>query len=94
MWFSCINHKAIKLYNIFSYDAADPNAGIGRYANDDWIKPNCKIKLRVCNRKPMLFIYALKDIAEGRELKYNYGDPSSPWRSVYIKQTSAVDKLT
>ncbi|XP_072049953.1 uncharacterized protein [Amphiura filiformis] len=63
-------------------DATPEDGRLGRLVNDDHRKPNCK--MRKCNLKnePYLCLFALKDIAEGEELTYDYGDPSVPWRKM------------
>ena len=64
----------------FSYDASSPESGMGRYANDNWLTPNCKMKVKVIDGVPWLFLYTLHDISEGEELTYDYGDKTAPWR--------------
>lgn len=49
--------------------------------NDDHINPNCEMKKIVCEGKPHLCLFAVKEISPGEEITYNYGDSSYPWRS-------------
>ncbi|KAM8747390.1 uncharacterized protein AB9X84_015426 isoform 1-T1 [Acanthopagrus schlegelii] len=53
---------------------------LGRLVNDDHIKPNCKIKVIDVGGMPHLCLFALRDIAPGEEITYNYGDSDWPWR--------------
>ena len=65
---------------LFSFDAFNPSQGIGRYANDEWSEPNCLMKRVPVKGEDSLFLYTLTDIQPHSELRYNYGDPSAPWR--------------
>ena len=63
-----------------SYDAYEVKSGIGRFANDEWIRPNCVMRMRQIEGVPYLFLFALRDVDPGSELRYDYGDPTAPWR--------------
>ena len=56
--------------------------------NDDHVTPNCTMRKIVVMDEPHLFLFAVKDIIPGEELRYNYGPGSYPWRtkvcSIYI----------
>ncbi|XP_044027833.1 uncharacterized protein LOC122864451 isoform X2 [Siniperca chuatsi] len=62
-------------------DASKEDGTLGRLVNDDHISPNCKMKKVVCEGKPHLCLFAVKEISSGEEITYNYGDSSYPWRS-------------
>ncbi|XP_036932014.1 uncharacterized protein LOC119017757 isoform X5 [Acanthopagrus latus] len=61
-------------------DASVEDKSLGRLVNDDHIKPNCKIKAIDVGGMPHLCLFALRDIAPGEEITYNYGDSDWPWR--------------
>ena len=63
-----------------SLDASVEDKSLGRLVNDDHIKPNCKIKAIDVGGMPHLCLFALRDIAPGEEITYNYGDSDWPWR--------------
>ncbi|XP_060599235.1 histone-lysine N-methyltransferase set-1-like [Ruditapes philippinarum] len=69
----------------YCIDATD-NESIARYVNDiDYkTKPNCKVKKVIVNGIPRLVIFAIRDIAKGVELRYDYGCRDNPWRSLKI----------
>ena len=58
------------------------SAGVGKYINDDYKKPNCKVKLVKIDGQLVLAVYALRDIREDTELRYDYGDDQAYWRKV------------
>ena len=62
-------------------DVALTTRGIARYANDECRRPNLKAKSYV-SRDGMLHIQlvALRNIAPGEEIVYNYGTSNLPWR--------------
>ncbi|XP_039978355.1 LOW QUALITY PROTEIN: uncharacterized protein LOC120786776 [Xiphias gladius] len=62
-------------------DASKEDRTLGRLVNDDHISPNCEIKKIVCDGKPHLCLFAVKEISPGEEITYSYGDSSYPWRS-------------
>lgn len=67
-----------------SLDASVEDKSLGRLVNDDHIKPNCKIKTIDVGGMPHLCLFALRDIAPGEEITYNYGDSDWPWsKQVY-----------
>jgi hypothetical protein len=66
--------------NFPSYDAYDVTSGIGRYANDDWVIPNCNIKREILEGVPYLFLQSIRDIEANTELCYDYNDKTAPWR--------------
>lgn len=49
--------------------------------NDDHINPNCEMKKIECEGSPHLCLFAVKEISQGQEITYNYGDSSYPWRT-------------
>ena len=51
---------------------------IGKYINDDHKKPNCKVVLKGED----LSVFTIRDIVQGEELRYDYGDKDSYWRKV------------
>ena len=77
-----------KINNInfrFSIDATHDIFHQGRMVNDaptGDILQNCVMKIvEVCD-KPHLCAFATRNIAEGEELRYDYGVPNLPWRKV------------
>ena len=70
------------IWSFFSVDATDPEtSGLGRYSNDEWISPNCKMVKLVVDRMPGLFLKALVNIKPNTEITYDYG-VDNPWRHV------------
>ena len=55
-------------------------SGVGRFANDQWVKPNCEIRKQDIDDVPYLFLFAKCDIEPEVELRYNYGRKTAPWR--------------
>lgn len=66
-------------FHFLSIDATEPDGRLCRLVNDS-IKPNCVMKKIVHNSLPCLHLIALRDIMEGEELRYDYGDKNLPWR--------------
>ena len=65
----------------YSVDAFDNGiAGVSRYANDDWTKPNTRVVKEIVDGKPRLFLKSIRKIMQGCELRYDYNDPRAPWR--------------
>lgn len=64
-----------------SVDASEDDGSLGRLVNNDEIKPNCKMKTVVYEGKPHLCLFAVKEITQGQEITYNYGDSSCPLQS-------------
>ncbi|XP_056256201.1 uncharacterized protein LOC130184300 isoform X2 [Seriola aureovittata] len=62
-------------------DASEEDGSLGRLVNDDHISPNCEMRKVVCEGKPHLCLFAVKEISPGEEITYNYGDSSYLWRS-------------
>ena len=65
-----------------SYDAYDPGSGIGRYANDAWVNPNCTMKAKMLNGTIHLFLKSVCEIPANTELRYDYNDNTAPWRGL------------
>ena len=77
-----VKRKFEKSFHNFSLDATNSRR-IGRYINDSsraYI--NSSMKKVIVNNQPKLCLFALKEIDEGTEIRYDYGEPSSvlPWR--------------
>ena len=62
-----------------SIDASDADSGIIRYANDNWLKPNCKMERLMVDNKPHLFLKAIQNIPANQELRYDY-NTDAEWR--------------
>ena len=61
--------------NVFSIDASRTVGHICQLVNDGpQAEANCKMKLKIINKQPKLCLFAIKDIASGQELTYDYGD--------------------
>ena len=41
------------------------------------------MKLVIVENQPRLCLFANRDIEKGEELRYDYGEPDLPWRTVY-----------
>lgn len=65
---------------MYSLDASVEAESLGRLVNDDNKKPNCKMKIIDYNREPHLCLFALRNIAIGEELCYDYGNADWPRR--------------
>ncbi|XP_051960652.1 N-lysine methyltransferase KMT5A-A-like [Xyrauchen texanus] len=65
----------------YCVDGSKDTERLGRFINDDHIKPNSKIKIIMDEKKrPHLCAFALTKINAGEEIIYDYGDPNCPWR--------------
>ncbi|XP_014887273.1 probable serine/threonine-protein kinase irlF [Poecilia latipinna] len=54
---------------------------LGRFINDDHIKPNSKIKIVLDEQqKPHLCVFAITEILAGEEIVYDYETPNCQWR--------------
>jgi len=51
---------------------------LGKYINDSKV-PNSIMRVKMVNETPHLCLYAIRDIASGIELRYDYGDPLASW---------------
>ena len=67
---------------LFRIDASKDDGSLGRLINDCHIRPNAIPKVITVNKVPHLCIYALQDMDEGEEIRYNYGrNLDFPWRN-------------
>lgn len=66
---------------IYSMDASKEDGSLGRLVNDDHKNPTCKIKTIEVNQQPHLCLFAVRDIKQGEEITYSYGDSDWPWRA-------------
>nr|XP_049607879.1 uncharacterized protein LOC125987506 [Syngnathus scovelli] len=79
---------------IFCVDGSKHTARLGRFINDDHIKPNSKIRIILDKqKKPHLCAFAITKINKGEEIVYDYGDTNCPWRQV-TTQTENCDFIT
>ncbi len=63
-----------------SIDATFSDA-FGKMVNDaTGNRANCVTKIVYVNKEPCVCLFANRDIAEGEELRYDYGVPNLPWR--------------
>lgn len=67
-------------FQICSIDGALEDGSFGRLVNDEHRTPNCRMKLIEAEGKPHLCLFALKEIAAGSEITYDYGGKEWPWR--------------
>jgi histone-lysine N-methyltransferase SETD8 len=69
----------------YCIDATSESGRLGRLLNHSKINSNCHTKLVDIDSKPVLTILASRDIKQGEELTYDYGDRSKftleahPW---------------
>lgn len=66
-------------------DASKEDGSLGRLVNDEHRNPACKIRTVEVNQKPHLCLFAVRDIQDGEEVTYNYGDSDWPWRTKVLK---------
>ncbi|KAJ8048607.1 Histone-lysine N-methyltransferase set-1 [Holothuria leucospilota] len=66
---------------------ATESSGLGRYVNDNHLTPNCKMSIGIHQDEPHLCLFALRDIHQQSELRFDYGVKNLPWRE---KKKSAV----
>lgn len=63
------------IYNYcFSIDAREDTGRLGRFINHSIQKNNIRPKVKVIDGLPRLLFFAMRDIAPGEELRYNYND--------------------
>ncbi|XP_073781211.1 uncharacterized protein isoform X2 [Danio rerio] len=67
--------------HLYCVDGSKDTERLGRFINDDHIKPNSKIKI-ICDgeKRPHLCAFATTKIPAGEEIVFDYGDPDCPWR--------------
>ncbi|XP_056292494.1 N-lysine methyltransferase KMT5A-A-like [Pseudoliparis swirei] len=65
---------------LWCFDAAKEDGSLGRLVNDNNVNPNAKMKYLNIQGKPHLCLFATRDISQGEEVTYNYGDSDWPWR--------------
>ncbi|CAJ1081563.1 uncharacterized protein LOC113091074 [Xyrichtys novacula] len=73
-------------------DASKEDGSLGRLANDNHKSPNCTMKKVIVNNRPHLCLFAVKDIAIGAEIDYNYGSAKWPWRTKNMSKSSDQSK--
>ena len=64
-----------------SLDATKDDGSFGRLVNDSKYFPNSKIKQMEIDGSPRLYLFALKNIVPGEEIRYFYGDDDLPWHA-------------
>ncbi|XP_029700999.1 uncharacterized protein isoform X2 [Takifugu rubripes] len=64
----------------WSIDASDEDNTLGRLVNDNHVSPNCEVKKIVCEGKPHLCLFAVREICPDEEITYNYGSSFYFWR--------------
>ncbi len=76
----CVWRYVLKLLTCtricFSIDATTESGRLGRLVNHSRQHPNLQTKVITLKEWPRLILVALKDINEGEELLYDYGDRS------------------
>ncbi|XP_072047724.1 histone-lysine N-methyltransferase set-1-like [Amphiura filiformis] len=70
----------------YRIDASHVDCGMARWINDQWKNPNSKMKKVLVNNTVHLCLFALTDIAAGKEIRYDYGVKDLPWRKEWISQ--------
>ena len=62
-------------------DGTKEDNSFGRLVNDDHKKPNCGPKvIHAKGGTPSICFFAVSDIEENTELRYDYGSGDFPWR--------------
>ena len=62
-------------------DAYDQwNAGIARYANDEWQMPNVRVVKESVDGRVHFFLKCMRPIAVGDEIRYDYNYEDAYWR--------------
>jgi SET domain-containing protein len=62
-------------------DATNDDGSLGRLCNDSNRSPNANMKIIVDSGRPHLCLFAVRDIAQGEEIRYCYGKGVKfPWR--------------
>lgn len=79
---SFYEHNSCYFEFAFSIDATKDNAGLCRYVNDCWRKPNAKMRKILVNGNVHLALFANSSIDIGQEVVYDYGYTSASWRKV------------
>ncbi|XP_056278107.1 N-lysine methyltransferase KMT5A-A-like isoform X2 [Pseudoliparis swirei] len=83
-----LHHDCLKVFmfefhfngKLWCFDAAKEDGSLGRLVNDNNVNPNAKMKYLNIQGKPHLCLFATRDISQGEEVTYNYGDSDWPWR--------------
>ncbi|XP_070408956.1 uncharacterized protein [Nothobranchius furzeri] len=83
-----VYHDTLKVFlfefyfdgKLWCVDAAKEDGSLGRLVNDDHVCPNAKMKYLTVQGKPHLCLFAIREISQGEEVTYNYGDSDWPWR--------------
>ncbi|XP_062421876.1 uncharacterized protein LOC119228025 isoform X2 [Pungitius pungitius] len=76
---------------LWCVDAAKEDRSLGRLVNDDNVNPNAKMKYLNIQGKPHLCLFAARDISQGEEITYNYGDSDWPWRCKMITANELME---
>ena len=72
----------------FRIDATDTQR-LCKFVNDEkqgGKACNAVMKLKVYNKYPRLCLFATRDILQGEEIRYDYGDDSVSWRQIKVRQ--------
>lgn len=64
---------------LFSIDATQEDGSFGRMVNDSKYSPNARMKRIEARGRPYLCLFAIRDIKEGEEITYFYGEEGLPW---------------
>ena len=87
MFVHCIIHK-IYILSLCSIDATDEpkrEPCFGRLVNHgEKTEINAKMKLLEMEGKPILALFALRNIQEGEEIRYCYGVKNLPWKKTQV----------
>lgn len=79
---------------MYSIDATFAN-GFGKMVNDaTGILANCAMKIVYVNKEPWPCLFACRDIAEGEELRYDYGVSNLPWRKKVFNSFCVQSNIT
>lgn len=57
-----------------SVDASNEDEALGRLVNHNDFSPNCEMRQVVCEGKPHLCLFAVREIFPDDEITYRYGD--------------------
>jgi len=74
----------------FSVDATEETGCLGRLVNHGNTRKERNAVMRVMGGPPILCLFAIRNIAAGEEILYDYGIKKLPWLIVSIDQLPVI----